>query len=1432
MKPRAFSQCVAVVLMTLLVAGGGLTTTHDAMAQTGAPDEAASTSVLIPPGSPPVQVTTDPANDERPALVQTADGKLLTVFARYGGLWSRSSMDGGATWTDERQITGCCVYNYSLARVGVTLWLAYDVEKLIEIPDPSGGIELLIKNEIWYRTSSDGGVTWSAESKFLTDATDSDRESNPTVYTATDGKLWVVWQSRRGGNLDLWYKTSPDGGVTWSADARLTTSGEDDHSPTMTQAPDGRMVVVWSRWDTLWQRTSTDGITWSSERQIVTRGHTSSLAAAGGSLWLAYELEGDVWYRTSANQGVNWSAATQFTRFVAGDGAPALAVLTDGTLRLVWHSFRSSNWDIWFGSEDPNPPPYVEWIAHRPQRNPDSDDVITFAAFALDETGVANVSLLWTLDGVAQPDLPMFDDGMHGDTVAGDGEWSIQHEPLPALRQVTYSACATDTDGNRYCHPGWGSFTVLPPFIKTADILFVPDAGGSNTDGFRSYYTDALDAQGYKYDIWDTGLRSAPGSAILDQYAEGIVIWSVPSDGYVTWDSTARAALQAYLDNGGKLLITGQNIARYLSRYDGAGFLNDYLHAAYWQDDSGLYDLVGTPGDPIGDGLTLNISGGDGANNQYSKDVISPVSPAQAIFTYQSRGAGMLAEPLRPAEMPPPSLQDTNRLGIAPDRSALPATSEPTAVPATPLPPTVVPVTPVPPTVTPAPPAQANAAVRVDTGTYRVVYLAFGFEGINSAAYRAAAMERAVAWLAGRPARPAQLMPAYDQTVQTGDISFSWISVLGAQNYRIQIDTVATFDSPRLIDKMVVGTSYTHSFTTLGMHYWRVRAEDPEGAWTFHWPFSVSATVTQVTTDRADDTTPALAETAAGNLLSVFVRKGQLGSRASTDGGATWEAEKQIAAGCCSYNPSLARATDGTLWLAYDRDGDIWYRTSANGGNSWLAEKPLTTHGAGDYDPVVFQAADGKLWVVWQSSRAEYYSIWYKTSANNGATWSADTKLSSDYENYAPAAAAMPDGRVVVVWRTYNGLRQRSSADGGATWSEERQIADWGCARPGLAAAGQDLWLVYEKEGDIWYRTSPDGGDTWPPEQRFTRFVGPDSAPAAAALASGGIGLAWTSERSSNPDIWYGSPGGRDDINPPPYVSAIEHQPQPNPDSDDAITFRAWAVDEAAVVGVYAVVVIERAGQPGIIMEMPMYDDGTHGDGSAGDGVWGANHAPLAEGSRVTYLVIATDAAGNRYRYPGQGSFTVLPRFAKTAPILFVADAGGNNTPADTAWFRPYYTAALDALGYRYDTWDTATRGEPTSAILNQYTNGVVIWAVPYWGYVTENGSASISALKSYLNAGGGNLLISGQNIAQALQYSWYDGRTFLNDYLHVTLRQEHAGLYALAGAAGDPIGNGLALNISGGDGANNQYSLDEVDPITLAEVVFTYQAGVSAMLV
>ena len=207
----------------------------------------------------------------------------------------------------------------------------------------------------------------------------------------------------------------------------------------------------------------------------------------------------------------------------------------------------------------------------------------------------------------------------------------------------------------------------------------------------------------------------------------------------------------------------------------------------------------------------------------------------------------------------------------------------------------------------------------------------------------------------------------------------------------------------------------------------------------------------------------------------------------------------------------------------------------------------------------------------------------------------------------------------------------------------------------------------------------------------------------------------------------------------------IEHRPAPNPDSDDPITFRACAQDETGVASVHLLWTLNGVTQD----DLAMYDDGTHGDDWAGDGVWSIQHTPLPKAARsptgpARRMQMAT-ATATRARTPSR----CCRRSSRRPRILFVPDAGDNNTPSDTAWFRSYYTNALEALGYRYDTWDTELRGAPGSAILSQYTHGAVIWAMPYWGYATDYGYGGIGALQAYLDAGG-KLFITGQNIAES----------------------------------------------------------------------------------
>ena len=108
-KRWSYVPLLTVVALLLLCLDAG------AAAVSSVPGEGVRSSAG-PQSLPVVQVTTDPADDTSPALVQTADGKLLTVFVRNGDLWSRASTDGGATWASETQIDGCCRYNPSLAR--------------------------------------------------------------------------------------------------------------------------------------------------------------------------------------------------------------------------------------------------------------------------------------------------------------------------------------------------------------------------------------------------------------------------------------------------------------------------------------------------------------------------------------------------------------------------------------------------------------------------------------------------------------------------------------------------------------------------------------------------------------------------------------------------------------------------------------------------------------------------------------------------------------------------------------------------------------------------------------------------------------------------------------------------------------------------------------------------------------------------------------------------------------------------------------------------------------------------------------------------------------------------------------------------------------------------------------------------------------------
>lgn len=149
------------------------------------------------------------------------------------------------------------------------------------------------------------------------------------------------------------------------------------------------------------------------------------------------------------------------------------------------------------------------------------------------------------------------------------------------------------------------------------------------------YYTDALDAGSYAYDIWDVDVHEAPPSYIEVLSHYDVAIWYTGDD-YVPTVPGIGVHEEEFLNfrdfinyENGKLFSTGQGLAM-LSAVFGEFpddffqyYLGAYMHIEGGGMDSASHQpfaVMGVDGDPIFGGLAFQIFGGDGANNQHHAD--------------------------------------------------------------------------------------------------------------------------------------------------------------------------------------------------------------------------------------------------------------------------------------------------------------------------------------------------------------------------------------------------------------------------------------------------------------------------------------------------------------------------------------------------------------------------------------------------------------------------------------------------------------------------------------------------------------------------------------------------------------------------------------------------------------------------------------------
>ncbi|MFZ2863664.1 MAG: T9SS type A sorting domain-containing protein [Ignavibacteriaceae bacterium] len=217
---------------------------------------------------------------------------------------------------------------------------------------------------------------------------------------------------------------------------------------------------------------------------------------------------------------------------------------------------------------------------------------------------------------------------------------SIQVNPGDsAVIQVSVNPQGTD---------GYGKLSVEfesknnPGLSNSADFNFVTNsgidvlvvrAGGSE---FDSYVSSSI--ENVYNGTYGLVSRAALEPAGVDLSNFGIMVWQ-SSNAKRAFYMHEVTKLENYLNDGGNLLITGQNIGSDIFGTSGGSqfaqdFYHNYLHANYVADVSNLFIIKGIPGDIISNGVQII------ANAVYprSLDIISPRDTSAVSFLQYFNG--------------------------------------------------------------------------------------------------------------------------------------------------------------------------------------------------------------------------------------------------------------------------------------------------------------------------------------------------------------------------------------------------------------------------------------------------------------------------------------------------------------------------------------------------------------------------------------------------------------------------------------------------------------------------------------------------------------------------------------------------------------------------------------------------------------------------
>lgn len=262
-------------------------------------------------------------------------------------IYYKQSFDGGTTWGFDARLTN------DTARSYLPCFAVLDSNVYVVWEDNRAG---MFNYEIYYKHSTDEGATWSSDTR-LTNA--SGFSGYPSV-AGSDSIVHVVWEDRRDGNDEIYYKRSTDRGITWGSDTCLTNDPTPSDYPSIA-VYDSNVHIVWvdgrdtSGYPEIYYKRSSDrGTTWGPDTRLTYDPNTSWEPSISASRSLVHVVwsEGrngsfEIYYKRSPDHGSTWEPDSRLTNDPDTSRGPHIAV-SGSRVNVVWRDHRIGNNEIYY----------------------------------------------------------------------------------------------------------------------------------------------------------------------------------------------------------------------------------------------------------------------------------------------------------------------------------------------------------------------------------------------------------------------------------------------------------------------------------------------------------------------------------------------------------------------------------------------------------------------------------------------------------------------------------------------------------------------------------------------------------------------------------------------------------------------------------------------------------------------------------------------------------------------------------------------------------------------------------------------------------------------------------------------------------------------------------------------------------------------------